>query len=280
MVFGNPFFIRFSGYGFSLESILRNAGLYLLSLMAMTPFGLVGGCGYKGRRRWEMVTAILAYFVFYLSYEYAGYESGFLKGLVLGPRYFIPLIPLLAVASGETFPRLWGALCKRFDSVHRIKVLKTGLVWFWIVAIVFASASVHWVSDLWSNYQANIVEALMSNIQADRPVLTTPVVTTKYLYGIYGLRKVLSRYQVKPEDVPRVFLAEGGLQMAFLTRSDSDFFRQMEKEESSYLADIERYCSIRLRFDRVVSRIERLRIWDVEDCGGRSPLVGQGLAND
>src|SRR5207248_10259471 len=57
LAFGDPFFTKVHGYGWSLQAALHNLPLCLFGAAVLVPLGLVAALGYRGPRRPEMMTA-------------------------------------------------------------------------------------------------------------------------------------------------------------------------------------------------------------------------------
>ncbi|MGH7805838.1 MAG: hypothetical protein ACREQJ_15940, partial [Candidatus Binatia bacterium] len=105
LVFGGPVYFRDDGYGFSPSFFLANAPYYFAVLCLGIPGSLLCALDYRGRRRPEVILTVVIVFVFFSSWGFAGWESGGLKQIVLGPRYFIPLAPTLVLAVAEVCAR-------------------------------------------------------------------------------------------------------------------------------------------------------------------------------
>jgi hypothetical protein len=111
-LFGDPFFYK-PPSAFVLESAGENLLFYGLVLIVLVPGGLLAGLAYRGRRWPELVLTVVASVVFFSLYGYSAEESGLQKRLVLAPRYFLPLLPVIAFAAAEVAPRLWGRIRSR-----------------------------------------------------------------------------------------------------------------------------------------------------------------------
>lgn len=104
--FGDPLFTR-PRHAFTVAALVAQAPLYLFALLVLAPGGLVLGLLWRSERRAEVLVTVLLSFVLFSAYDYSAEESGGLRRLVLGPRYFLPLLPLLALAAAEVLgPRL------------------------------------------------------------------------------------------------------------------------------------------------------------------------------
>jgi len=263
---GDWFYMRFSPYGFSFRSVLLNAPLYALALLVFVPGGLVWVFAYRGRYRPELVGAVLLVVAFFLAYDYGGWESGGLRRLVLGPRYFIPMLPLVVFAAAEVIPRWWRAIQARLMLTNTLARL--ALVAFGSLVAVLGFV-VHPVLASWGAGQVAIRESLYAHTRQDAAIITNAVATEKYFNEIYGVRHVIDRYQVRPEQMGRVLEAHRFVQIALLERLDSDFFRNEAREGRDYLAAVQVFCRVELAFEHPFPSSERLRVWDVSSCRDR-----------
>ncbi|MCZ6782415.1 MAG: glycosyltransferase family 39 protein [Proteobacteria bacterium] len=93
LFFGDAFFAK-RPESFSLSLVAGNLPLQALALLVLVPGGLLAGFAYRGRRWPELVATVAIFPAFYALYEYSAAESALWKRLVLGPRYFLPLLPL------------------------------------------------------------------------------------------------------------------------------------------------------------------------------------------
>jgi 4-amino-4-deoxy-L-arabinose transferase-like glycosyltransferase len=104
--FGDPLYTR-PLHAFTAAALLGQAPLYLFALLVLAPGGLLLGLSWRGERRAEVLLTVLLSFALFAAWDYSAEESGGLRRLVLGPRYFLPLLPLLSLAAAERLgPRL------------------------------------------------------------------------------------------------------------------------------------------------------------------------------
>ena len=71
----------------------------------------------------EVVATVILFTGFHFAYGYSAEESGWAKRLILGPRYFIPLLPLLALCAADVWPRFAGRIAAR-ASQDRLPLLE------------------------------------------------------------------------------------------------------------------------------------------------------------
>ena len=89
VVFGDPVYIhRRSWVTLTLANVPGSLPLYTMALLLFIPGGLLAGLLYRGERWPEVVATVAIFFGFYLSWGYRGEDSGLLRSLILGPRFF------------------------------------------------------------------------------------------------------------------------------------------------------------------------------------------------
>jgi 4-amino-4-deoxy-L-arabinose transferase-like glycosyltransferase len=256
VVYGDPLFVRDPGYRLSLAAIASNAPLYLFALMVLIPGGLFAALAYRGPRRPEIIVTVVLYVAFFLAYAFSGMESGGLKRLVVGPRFFIPLAPLIAFAAGRTLPA-WVA--------RRGGWARAG-VGVYAAGVVVAAFAVHVVHGRWSQSQAGMAQAIHQATQPGEMVVTNLLSTGKLFPEPESERPRTDLADMRAEDVP--VLAAGGrkVALAVLDRSDTPYFLQRAAENARFVAHVAALCRLTLRHDRAATATDRLRIWEVEDC--------------
>jgi hypothetical protein len=256
VVYGDPLFVRDPGYRLSVAAIASSAPLYLFALVVLIPGGLPAALTYRGPRRPEILLTAVLYVAFFLAYSFSGTESGGLKRLVVGPRFFIPLTALLAFAVARATP---GWLARRGAWARAgVAVYAAG--------VVVAAFAVHVVYGRWSQSQAGMARAIHQSTQPDEIVVTNLLSTGKLFPEPESERLRTGLERMRPGDVPA--LAAGGrkVALAVLDRSDTPFFLQRSAENARFVAQVAALCRLTLRHDGAVSGAERLRVWGVEDC--------------
>jgi 4-amino-4-deoxy-L-arabinose transferase-like glycosyltransferase len=256
VTYGDPLFVRDPGYRLSLDAIAGNAPLYLFALVVLIPGGLPAALAYRGPRRPEILVTIILYVAFFLAYGFSGTESGGLKRLVVGPRFFIPLAPLIAFAAGRTMP----AWLSRRGGWARAGVA------LYAAGVVVAAFAVHVVHGRWSQSQAGMTQAIHHATQPGEIVVTNLLSTGKLFPEPESERPRTDLAEMRAEDVP--VLAAGGrkVALAVLDRSDTPFFLQRSAENARFIAHVAALCRLTLRHDGAATATDRLRIWKIEDC--------------
>jgi len=276
LAFGDPFFVKDPAYGWSLSGAFAHLPLYLFALLLMAPLGLWGAAAYRGPRRPEVIATTYGALAFFLAYAYAGEESGFPKSLVLGPRYFLPLVPLLAIALSEALPRVWRA--RGSPGGER---LAGSLARAWAAAALVAAVGVHPVLWRASVGQGEVVDALLATTSSGGALLLDTTEFHKAPYEWNEPRRVASLTDVPPSDLPLLVERDGVAFLALLDRTDSQTHRQRGSMGERWRADAARRCALQTAHDGE-HRGMRLRIFRIEHCGdfvATVPSVASGGAS-
>ena len=239
VVYGDALFVKQTHPGFALAALGDNLGLYALALMVFVPFGFTLAMLYRGARRHEVLCTLVAYTLLHLFYTYGAASSGGLKQLVLGPRFFIPMLPLLILAMAESGERLWSATLARLGVEGRVRVtnfLRLGAV---ALALAVASEAVLAGYSLaqWQSGQRAIVVALYASTEAATPVATNPDATRKFMNELYagefGERVVVDVSLLSDSRIDALLRRNERITVALLTRRDSDHWRQKALENDA-----------------------------------------------
>jgi hypothetical protein len=264
LLFGSAFYLRNSGSGWSLASISHNAPIYLIALLVLVPGGLVAIALYRGTRRPEVIGAVLLVLVFFTLYDYSASESGRAKQLVLGPRYLIPVLPLVVLAVAEVGTRLG----KRFLGERMIRGIG-GRAWWPILVgapAALASFAVHPAIDRWSKGQAAISEDIYSRTTAGSALVTNTSASQKFISPVYGKRLMVPRDNLEPDRLAAVLWFHPSTYVVWVDRSDSDWYRADSVTNERYLSRLGNFCRFSLVYDALEDAADRLRIWKVDAC--------------
>jgi hypothetical protein len=269
LLFGEAPRVLRSHMGWTIEFFVRNAPLALFSLLVLIPAGLAAAVAYRGPRRPEIIATVLGVMAFFTSYEYGAFESGGVRRLVLAPRYFIPIVPLLVIAMADALPR-WRQWLER--RVAGSRSISTVAVRAWIVGVCVVAFAVHPAVNFYEKSQRDMVDAIHRITKADTLVITNLVATGKLLAPVYGGSPTLDNRLIEPGDLPRLLALHGSLQLVLLDRTDSDYFREEADDNRHFTDRIRSRCDLVLVYDHVHSESERLRIWNVTRCQSPTPI--------
>lgn len=264
LLFDDPFFYRPNeSLGPALDHIVAALPIQLLALTVLVPGGLLWLLDYRGPRRPELLATAALVVGFYTSYGYAGAESGFVKQLVLGPRFLLPLTPLIAFAMAESVPRRvaplleWPSLAK----LHRPLAMAASL------AVALVLVGVHFPLHRWGATQAGLAEAMFANMGERALFIGNSSGVAKFAGLAPGERTFLNREETSPERVAR--LAEKHeVHLVLLDRSDSTARITDSVRNAEFLEATRHWCRLEVTHDRRHSAIERLVVARVRGCRG------------
>jgi hypothetical protein len=250
-------------YAFSPETLMQRIPLYALGLLVFVPGGLILALAYRGRRRPELIAAVVLFVAFYLFQKFSTTATGLPKRMILSLRYFVPLLPLLAFAMAESMPRLWRRLREGRSPRWRAGLHTTAaaLLGIWIAGVAVASVAVHPTFSHWSARMAEIHEGIQRHVADDAVLVTNWPATRKYLRILDRRFDPVERDVVTPEQAALLLERHGEFFIALLDRSDSEFWRADLERNAAF---IESFGGISEPvFDRRVTATDRLRIWRV-----------------
>ncbi|MCZ6464979.1 MAG: hypothetical protein O7A09_11645 [Proteobacteria bacterium] len=265
VVFGDPLFVFPYGPEFSLGNLPSNLPLYALTLLVFQPGGALGMLLYRGDRRPEVILTLVIFLSVYLTYGYTGAESGAVKQLLLGPRYFMPLTPLIAFACAESFPRGLAWLESRLDPARRERLGRgcTLAVRTWAAGILAAAFLVHPAYSAYNAPYRGVQEAIYEYSAEGSVVVYNSRGVRKFVNRLFGGRQFARRKLLDDDDIVTLLERHGGFTLALLDRSGSETLgeesalnREFE-ERTRALADME------LLQEMPVGAGDHLRIWRV-----------------
>jgi hypothetical protein len=259
LVFGDPFYVRDAGIGFSPTSLTHTLPVYAVILLLMFPGGALLPFLYRGERRVELVSAIGAYVALFLFYDYDVIRSqGPIKGSLLAARFMIPATPLLVWMAAEVWPRM----------APRIGVWRsTGvrLVTVGAAGVVLLSFAVHPAARSQEGDGLVIVRGIFEHTSQGVPVITNSDASLKYLSPAYGPRRLILRQGVAPDSVPVLLARHHALDLVMLDRTDSELFRSDAAANRSFLDSLRGVCELTSKHDTALSWVT-LRVLSVERC--------------
>jgi hypothetical protein len=262
LAFGDPLYLRDHGYGFSAQALLHNAPLVLFALCGMVPLGLPAALLQRGRRSVELLAAVLLCALFFASYSYSAEESGRFKQLVLGPRYFLPLVPLLALALARVHASVLGRLASGSGGLRAAARIGARV---WVALILAGAVAVHPVLQRYGAEQRAIVAAIYSATAEGSALLFDPTEAGKYVSELYGARVALDRETIAPAQLQQLVSLRGA-SLISLQRTDSAFHRERASADERFLETLRRECALAQVADLRASTSLRVRVLRLERC--------------
>jgi hypothetical protein len=253
--FGDPLFTR-PRHAFTLAALVAQAPLYLLALLVLAPGGLVLGLWWRGERRAEVLTTVLLSLLLFSAYDYSAEESGGLRRLVLGPRYFLPLLPLLSLAAAERLgPRL---------GVGPLRAWPLGCG----VLVLAAAGLVHPVLSAREGGQAAQAAQVCQSTAPGAALVGNTVLVGKVVGDLACPRALLERARF-----PAARLVELGrrfpeVDLVLLDRAATAYDLEETGRNERFLAEAARRCSLTPLLDRRGAAIggDRLRVLRATAC--------------
>lgn len=261
-VLGSAFGARQS-YLFEPHTVMDRLPLFLLGVVVLLPGGLLFACLYRGKRRPELVATAIGFFLFFLFQRYSTFETGALKRIILGLRYFLPLLPLLVFAMGEAVPRLWAQFLARREEAARARLRGWARVAVaaGLVGTALGSVAIHWFMFDWAESQAKIA-AVVGDYGLEGVLIHDPSGTKKFVDELSLGYTPLVRDDTDPARVHELANLRGGLTIILLDRSDSAWWLDRSRQNQAYIDRI--VPAPELVVDERPTSTDRLRIWRVE----------------
>ena len=238
IVFDSVLFVK-EPYSFEINTIWNNLAIYLPSLLLMVPGGLIFAFLYKGERRAEVILTILIYVSTYLTYSYSGQESGGLIRWVLGPRFFIPLLPLFALVAADSVPRLIRDFSIQGTTVGRFKILFMTL----LIAIILSTQL--YMHD-WLQPHRDIQNVIVEKVPGNSIVIMNNEATLTYISELQGYHTRINFEFLTPEEASQLDAAY----IVFLQRSGSEFWRNFAVRENVFLDSVDAVNILEEQFSR------------------------------
>jgi hypothetical protein len=264
IVFDDPFYIYRRSWTLTLANVPGNLPLYTVALLFFIPGGLIAGLLYRGERWPEVVATVAIFFGFYLSWGSHSEDSGLFRSMILGPRFFSPLSPLLAFAAAETVPRLWAGFRARAGTggakaMERIAPLGVRL---WVAGVLVVAFAVHPVLDLLTERLSHFREAIYDH-SADGSVVVIPWLEQELVMPIFGERLRFYFDDLTPESFDTLLARHGTITVVLHDRRHSPYLRGLAAKNQERLDSLARRAEFELLSDRGGDTSERLRIWRV-----------------
>lgn len=265
LLFDSAFYVRDSGYDFSVRHVVHTLPVYAFALMVMFPLGALLPVFYRGPRRGEVITAVALYMSLFLFYGYDPVrENGLAKGTILASRFIVPLLPILALMAADVWPR-WHARL-----LARVALPVNTLARAGAACAVATAFLVHPLARQQEGVPLTIVRGIYSRTTADIPVITNSNATLKYLSPSYGPRKLILRYGLTADSTASFAKRFGTLSLVLLDRNDSEAYRSEERDNVRFLGEIRRQCAMRPTHDERIGTWAHLRVFEISSCAQRT----------
>lgn len=263
IAYDDPLYYRVSLVLFGQDSWWEVLALHALGLLVLVPGGLVWVLLYRGPRAPELVASVLLFAGFYLAARYAAQELSPTMRVVMGLRFFLPLLPLLAFAAAEVVPRL---LCRARDSLRpglrrALEGAAAALALLGVAGVAAAGAAVHAMGHRVGGPQAELRETLTEHVDTSAPLVTNLTATGRYLRVIGVTYEPVERRKVSPEAARDLLARYGRFFVAFLDREDSPWFRRETRANERFLRSLP--APARRLHAQEVPGLGRLRIFEV-----------------
>lgn len=187
--FDDFFFIKPNGWDFSFGYLIYNLPYYTFILLVFVPFGLWTVIRYNSRYKYEIISTVGIFLFFYSVYGYTGANSG-IKSIILGPRFFIPILPLFCITGAYFFENL------------KTQKIKTYFKRTLSVSAIMAILSVNLLGHIYNNNQISFTEEIYKNKNAIYISLYGDQIP-KYTNSLYG-----SLAFIKPKSLSNEMLKE------------------------------------------------------------------------
>lgn len=260
LFFGQVLYYK-NPFGWGLEYALRHLALHTAGLLVFVPAGLLLVALYRGRRRPELVFTVFFFFFFHLFHRDDAINSGLAKQLVITLRYYVPLLPLFALAGAEVIPRLWRRFAPVGATAFRAEAIAALVAIFWIAGVATIAGAVHFTLYRWASAQAEIRDAIEQYVAHDDVLVSNGSATKKFIRELERPYLPVHRMFVTNEKAASMVERYGGFYVALLDRSDSTYWRNDAQENEAFIEGLR--PAPRLELDLRATPTDRLRIWRV-----------------
>lgn len=223
LVFDDPLYTKDPMYGFDPGEILGNLPLHATALLVMVPGGLLAAALYRGDRCQELATTVAIYVGMHLCYGYSATESGWLKQVILVPRFYVPLVPILCFAVAHELPRWWGWAVRNRP---RIAAATGKLVAAWLILLTLGLTAVQWRMHRWSRGHVQAAAFFAEHVRGDGPLATQIDAVRKYLDVRRQAAGQVDMAWLTADHLPLLRARHEELDVVLVQRTDSDHHRR------------------------------------------------------
>jgi hypothetical protein len=233
--------------------------------LVFVPAGLLCAFLYRAHRWPELVATTFCFTLLFVLYDYNASPSSGLKQWVLAPRFFIPMLPILAFATAHTLPAWWQRLLARIRVQHRPTWLAFGrsAVVVWLAGIVIAGFIANRYHAIWGNNHDQIVQAVYGNTDPTHPVLTDIPATVKFLNELHGRRIEGDLMGMSGTDIQKLLARYGAVNVMFFDRDDSDYWVQKAQHNRVLIENLTKQYPASIAVQQRYPGLGVLQIWKI-----------------
>ena len=265
LVYGNPLFVKNHGYSFTGLYASQNLVMYLTALLGFVPLGLLCAFLYRGKRWPELLGTTFCFTLLFVLYDYNASPSSGLKQWVLAPRFFIPMLPILAFAMAHTIPVWWQRLLAAIKTQHRApwRIFGQSAVVIWLACVAVMGFAVNRYHAIWGSNHEEIVRAVYSHTDARHPVLTDIPATVKFLNELHGQRIEGDLMAMSQSDIHRLLDRYGAVNIMFFDRDDSDYWVKKAQQDRLVIENLTKQYAASIAVQQRFPGLGVLQIWKI-----------------
>lgn len=185
VLYGQPFYLRDPGIGFSLGRLPQQLAFYLPALFILIPGGWYFLWKNNWRYRMEALASVGLFLAVYGCYGYDAFAKSGYKALVVQGRYLAPLLPLLTLCAAHTW--------------------REGTIRTWAKGILFALALLLFTAVQYAGWQYNVEQQKFTNLlyalPTQRHLSYSPDESRKYVNPLHGKATVYNAGDFTPEEL-------------------------------------------------------------------------------
>lgn len=239
----NPIFLK-EGYPFGIEYIPDTLIIYAIVVLLLLPLSPIWFTKVPREELRPFALAILSFLGLHLVYGYVAHVySGYVNGILLNGRFWIPALPIFVIALGH--------FLKGEKWIHKKWI--SAIV---ILAILFANVGIHYKSytqqSVYSQFENTIKENTIGQVSFIDMNNRTPIY--RYIYP-FALKRKWSDINLVNDDFHlqqvfktnksfRIVLISSGATVAQSSRN-SQFYEKISKLKEDYLVkNVLEFCPI------------------------------------
>ncbi len=252
-IYGSPIHFEPNPQGFGFARFYEHIIFYGAGLNMVLPGLPLIALFYRGKFRWQLLSACVIFFLFYCYFQGGAHTTAFTKRIVIANRYMLPIIPLLIIATSETLSR-WGKYVNK-------KIVLIGVIIFISLTPVYLHFLIK-KHDGWVNKGAEVQKLIYDNTTEGSVIIHNQENVRKYLLPFAGKRYQYGWRQIEGEDL--INAIEHGMEIytVFNFRDDRGWFNDCAKE---FLDLLEMSCGQRPILTKRISD-QLIKISKIEFC--------------